>query len=384
MRYMKKKPGIFVKLFGVLIIASVFFLLITIMVVFLTQAKIRRISHPEYPYLKRFNTNAHFTQQTFGDLSAMSGKNEWRVMRNLDFFTDQWGFANNPNDLKKDSCIDILTLGDSFTASLNTFDSIWPRRLAQLSDHSVYNLGHPAEGPWSQLQNFQVERGRLKFCKIPTLVWATFSGNDLDDYIGKQLDLPAKKSANLTGRVVGYVSDKFTYSIIGSFLKARKDAAAAENTVQAVQLSDGRNVLFHKLYVKNSLRTEQDVVAHKNHAKFISIFERMKKLCAEQSIRLVVVCMPSKAEVYPWILDPAKPKLSATGASGYSSAIAKICGQLDIPYLDMTPLMADAAVGMYKSTGDMFYWEDDTHFNHIGHDFVGKKIDSAFFKTNTP
>ena len=37
--------------------------------------------------------------------------------------------------------------------------------------------------------------------------------------------------------------------------------------------------------------------------------------------------------------------------------------------------MADAAVGMYKSTGDMFYWEDDTHFNHIGHDFVGKKIE---------
>ena len=48
------------------------------------------------------------------------------------------------------------------------------------------------------------------------------------------------------------------------------------------------------------------------------------------------------------------------------------------------PLMAGAAVGLYKSTGDMFYWEVDTHFNHIGHDFVGKKIDSAFFKINTP
>jgi hypothetical protein len=29
------------------------------------------------------------------------------------------------------------------------------------------------------------------------------------------------------------------------------------------------------------------------------------------------------------------------------------------------PLMADAAVGLYKSIGDMFYWEDDTRFNHI-------------------
>lgn len=107
----------------------------------------------------------------------------------------------------------------------------------------------------------------------------------------------------------------------------------------------------------------------------------MKKLCAEQSIRLVVVCMPSKAEVYLWLLDSASQRLSATGTSGYSAAIAKICGQLDIPYLNMTLLMADAAVGLYKSTGHMFYSEDDTHFNHIGHYFVGKKIDSAFFKT---
>jgi hypothetical protein len=103
----------------------------------------------------------------------------------------------------------------------------------------------------------------------------------------------------------------------------------------------------------------------KNHVKLISIFERMKKLCADQSIRLVVVCMHSKAEVYPWLLDTTSQRLSATGASGYSAAIAKICGQLDIPYLNMTLLMADAAVGLYKSTGDMFYWQDDTHFNHI-------------------
>ena len=120
-------------------------------------------------------------------------------------------------------------------------------------------------------------------------------------------------------------------------MKARREASTAEITVQVVALNDGRNVQFHKRYVKNSLRTQQDVEALKNHAKFISIFERMKKLCAEQSIRLVVVCMPSKAEVYPWLLDSASQRLSATGASGYSAAIAKICGQLDIPYLDMTP-----------------------------------------------
>ena len=71
---------------------------------------------PNLSILGRWDTHVNYRGQAYGDLAAMKGEKEWREIREVVFQTDHLGFRNG----KVHEPIDLIVLGDSFTAGIAT------------------------------------------------------------------------------------------------------------------------------------------------------------------------------------------------------------------------------------------------------------------------
>ena len=131
---------------------------ICLAVALIPQQPIRNFPHPAYPFVHRCNTNVTWTYDTYGGLARATGEKRHRIVRRITHVADAHGFMNDPDVERPDTPFDIVALGDSFTAySPIDHGEMWPARLAALTDTRVYNLGHPGEGPWHALMNFEIE-----------------------------------------------------------------------------------------------------------------------------------------------------------------------------------------------------------------------------------
>ena len=104
---------------------------------------------PNLPILGRWDANVTYSGQAYGDLAAMKGEKEWREIREVVFQTDHPGFRNG----KIHEPIDLIVLGDSFTAGTGTSqDEIFSQVLESSYGRSVRRSGastiaHPGCGP---------------------------------------------------------------------------------------------------------------------------------------------------------------------------------------------------------------------------------------------
>ena len=88
---------------------------------------------PYLPILGRWDANVTYSGHAYGDLAAMKGR-EWREIREVLFQTDHLGFRNG----NIHEPIDLIVLGDSFTAGIGTSQNkIFSRVLESLYGRSV-------------------------------------------------------------------------------------------------------------------------------------------------------------------------------------------------------------------------------------------------------
>jgi len=319
---------------------------------------------PPLPLLQRYVADVHFEGPTYGDLAAASGRREWREERRIRFVTDAYGFRNELSDdtSKHMRPLDMIVLGDSFgvaagTSQENTLSSI----LARDYDQNVYNLSISRENPQQEFANLVLERERLKTRKSTVVLWLVFPGNDLDEPYYRELENPQPVWPGLSTRLVKQFRDFRAHSALRRLM-----SQGGSDQIIERRFLDGRRILFLATYAQRRTRTAEDIGRHPNLESLKVTLGAMERLALEKQFNVAVVLVPSKEEVYAWVLDGLPPWSSNKELSGFSVVLRMLCEQHGFRFLDLKPALVDASRRVYESSRALLWWSDDSHWNDDG------------------
>lgn len=328
---------------------------------------------PELPLLGRWDPHVRFSGETYGDLAAMVGDPGLREPHQIVFQTDAAGFRNDSVPAQ----VDLVVLGDSFGAWAGvTQDKMVSHLLARRLGVRTYNLSFPASGPWQQYVNFAIESPRLVFAPGARLMWLLYTGNDLDDDYGDTWrieELPWRSGFNAWRvRYKTFRGRSPLHQLLDHLgWRMTRRRTMAENVLK-MELPDGRPMLFLKAQEEWPWRSESEVREHYNFSNLTRTLEAMKDLADRRDVRLSVVVLPTKGEVYPWILKRRPPTPDDARSSGFFQAVQSACEDLGLTCADAKPHFVREAQRLFSSTGDLLWWRDDTHLNERGHEVLAE------------
>jgi hypothetical protein len=318
---------------------------------------------PPLPQLQRYVAGVRFEGMTFGDLAAASGRREWREARRIRFVTDAYGFRNDLSGTgSEDRPLDVIVLGDSFgvaagTSQENTLSSV----LARDYHLSVYNLSISRENPRQEYANLVLEGERLKTRPATYVLWLVFPGNDLDEPYYRELEMPRPVWPGLLTRLVKSFSDFRARSALRRLM-----SRGGPHQVVERRFIDGRRVLFHAGYAQRRGRTMQDVLQHPNFESLKATLAAMESLAVERRLNVAVALVPSKEEIYAWVLDGGPLWSSGLEPSSFSDVMRALCEQHGFRFLDLKPTLVNASRQAFEKSGDLLWWSDDLHWNGEG------------------
>lgn len=332
---------------------------------------------PYLPLVSRYKPNAQVIRQTFGDLAAMTTDPSLRQPRNIVFVTDPYGFRNKPSRSGK-AAYDVLLIGDSFAVGTGTTqDHTWASLLESEYHLHVYNLAIPGS-PWQSYINLAMEMPRLDEAN-PIIVLALFPGNDLDEAYGPSFDTADLRVASFVGVQSVKLSNYRKRSVIAQLSK-RLIQGDESHKVLVRELGDGKKILFYGPYNKRAGRSEQALLGHENYPNLLLTLEAIKELSDRHKATFKVLLIPSKEEIYRWVIDNTAPESTATQPSAFSRIVERFCQSRAIEFLDLTPTMTIAANDLYLNSNRLLWWHDDTHWNSEGHRFVAKTVYERLLK----
>src|ERR1041384_1673506 len=322
---------------------------------------------PRMPLVNRYEPNLHYEGRRFNDLSRMAGVKEWREEKPVKLDTDEAGFRNESRDQARP--LDVLILGDSFGAGGVSQEYTWSSILARNYHLNTCNLSVPASSPWQEYVNFRAEADRLKPRAGTVLIWQLFTGNDLDEYYGS-MDINALPwCGRLRAWLNRFNAERARSPIhyLITSIRAKHDARA---DVMAKDFLNGRKLLFYKPYTETSFRTPEQISAHPHYVALQATIHAMKELTTARGIKLCVVLVPAKEEVYSWVWQSQPPWSADPAPTGFSFVLARLCAEEGISFLDLKPQLIKESRRTYEETGQLLYWYDDTHLNTTGNLFT--------------
>jgi len=323
---------------------------------------------PEMPAVSRFSKNARFRGRVVGDLAALAGGHA--EPRDVCFVTDEAGFRNLPGTRAR--AIDVLLVGDSFGIGNGTSqEKTWASVLENRYGRTVYNLS-TGGSPWTELMNVKTEIDSLRTAPDAVLVWALFTGNDLD---GEYRGTEPVFTAPLERFGVRWTTFRERSPVRLLLRRVRYALRLSADTrgpspVHARVLPDGRTVLFLNDYAKAEEKPYSECIRSKNLGALHATFAEMKRLCEEKGVRVAVVVVPTKEGVYDWILSG---KRSATASSGFSLLVRDLCGENGFAFLDLKDPMRRLALSKPETS---LWWLDDTHWNDAGHAEAARLVEA--------
>jgi hypothetical protein len=329
---------------------------------------------PPMPSLWRYAPDVAFHGVITGDLAKLV-RPHYEEKRLINFTTDAFGFRNYPSEVnEKQKQYDLILLGDSFgTGADTTQDKTW----ASLFEHTyglrTYNLSVPGSGPWHELMNLKVACGRLHCSSETTVLWALFSGNDLDDDYGDTLD-PTLVDSRLRRIIISFKSFR-NRSPIRNLVEWIRFSIHDPWAPQVIvgELPGGQKLLFRRSYIVAAQRTFEQVRQHPNYPKLLAVLDEMKNFAASKQLKVYVVVIPAKEEVYHWVLRSSMFDV-ATEASGFSKAVHERCRVDGFPFLDLKPFLGAEAKTEFTESRRLIWWSDDTHWNENGHQYSASVV----------
>ena len=307
----------------------------------------------------------------------------------LTLTVDARGFRNT-TELEQ---YDIVAMGDSFTEGfLVDDDESWPALLARRLGRPVYNMGVSGASPDVYLANFNAYGLELK----PSIaVFLIYEGNDLQG--PKRIDTSFRSTAARTIKTspILLALKRLFIAYLGPInatgpLGANGDALAwlpvAVNTGGSSQQYIFERQRLMGLYVppdrfERTGRWKQSV----------ETFENIKRTCAENQTRLLLVYAPIKAHVVmPLVRDglDAEKLRSFAALKGRrvpdaeifeaelfdrldakQSVLEKFCKAQSIEFLSLTPVLQQAT-----AAGEQMYFTYDDHWTPPGHAAVADAI----------
>lgn len=327
------------------------------------------------PSVWRFAPNVAYNGVVGGDLARNVGFHTYQIQRQLVFKTDSHGFRNDLLETRQtQDPIDLILLGDSVGTGAGTTQSeTWASIFAQMYHLHTYNLSMPKSSPWHELMNLEIESQRLHTDKKTVVLWVMFSGNDLDDTYedGLTPSVSHKWWRPIYGSLLTFRSLS-PIRVISEGIQWRLRLQHPMKPVVVRTLEDGRNILFRPRYQVAVERTYDQVRQHPNYPKLIAIIDEMKRFAATQNLSVAVVVAPAKEEIYSWVLNGTTA--ADDTMSGFSKAVADRCAMDGLTFLDLKPLFIQAARTEFAKSGKLLWWEDDTHWNGLGHQLAASVV----------
>jgi len=261
-----------------------------------------------------------------------------------------------------------LILGDSYSAGSGTTDEeTFARLLESQYGFRTYNLSYPG-GPYDQFITFAIEWPRLKVTSRPRMIWTLYTGNDMDDAGGEIWDL-----ANLPWRhgIAAWQVRFKTYrnrSPINQWMEALRIKLKGKSADVIVQsLSNGQPVLFYRAQELWGYRSRAEVEQHPNFEKLKRTLAAMRELTTERQVDLTVLVLPTKGEVYRWLLEARTPQPEDSNPSGFGLAVLGACKTAQIVCYDTKGYLVSESQRLYETEGKLLWWRDDTHIGTYGH-----------------
>jgi hypothetical protein len=320
------------------------------------------------PTLSRYQPCAAFDATTYGDLAAMSGRMDYRQYRHLRFRSDPFGYPN----VAIPNVVDVILLGDSIGAGTGTSqEKTWASLLRQEYGIALYNLSIPESGPWQELMTLKINLPAIRRRERTTVLWSIFSGNDLDDEYGPDLDPVLSGRFGQTLASLTSFRNRSPIRRIAGGLWYRI-AHPGPTTVER-EYAPGRRLLFRPQYVARVKRSEAEILAHPNIPRLRRVIAEMGRLASRENLSVTVLFVPAKEEVYEAILDERPNAAESRTSRPFAIMVKGECERAALAFLDLTPFMISAAERLLPKK-ELLWWSDDTHWNERGHALAAEVV----------
>jgi hypothetical protein len=345
------------------------------------------------------------------------------------FATDDDGFRNSETTPKES---EVAALGDSFTDAMTLpGDLTWPARLAALLDVSVRNYGTAGFGPPQELLV-------LKEYALPRrprlVVVGFFAGNDLQDaerfatFVSDGKGPPPAATGWQFKRVIARFDQFYVRSLWEGLLGLWRERSRAfpdpqwirehleysgeDPTASAVSRPsfdrglfsvpvDGKTLRFAFLppYL-NCLKYSREELGGSRRWRLVrDSYQQMQQLVRAEGGELVVLFIPSKAQVYLPLLEASFPRPELREALRLclrdqshapelevllrnrlvlNDLMRDFCARGGIAFLDLT-----AALESQVRVGKNMYFPDDSHWNAAGHQAAAEAL-AGFIAARRP
>jgi len=254
-----------------------------------------------------------------------------------------------------------------------TQQETWASLLAR-AGLRVRNLSVTGATPWQEYVNLSLMPDSLKTREGSVVLWALFSGNDLDDHYYDMFDIRSLPWQGPGARLVQAHKSFRRRSPLQRILYRAGALRSVRDDVIIRELPGGRKVLFFAPYASIRRRTREDVLSHPHLPLLKKTFVAMKRLTDERGLRLSVAILPSKEEVYGWMLDGAQPWANDSEGSGFSDAVVGLCRELGVACLDLRPPLVEESRRVFEESGSLLWWDDDSHWNAEGHRVAAQAV----------
>jgi hypothetical protein len=227
-----------------------------------------------------------------------------------------------------------------------------------------------------------MEMERLDIHPGTTIILAIFSGNDLDESYGPTeiTDLPLNDTIE-TARVAlsTYRNRSVIMQLKNRFDRASNSSDHSDVVLLKEALGVGR-ILFYKPYVERKERSREDILKHRNYSYLEQTLSSINDLAIRHSATFKIILIPTKAEIYSWVVDGAAPWSTGTEPSGFSTVLRELSESDEIEYLDIKPFLLAHAKDEYEGSNQILWWLDDTHWNVNGHSMVADVVYNTFLR----
>jgi hypothetical protein len=316
---------------------------------------------------------------------------------------DAWGFRNR--EVPKTA--DIVAVGDSHTfGNTAKMDESWPYVLGRLTGRHVYNMGMGGYGP---KQYFHLSNSKALSLKPNVIVWGLYMGDDFQNayaityglnYWANLRKLPAQNvdadiwdppapKPNWVRKVRVWLSG---HSVIYQIVFHASAGGRLQGEAQirnAAQLYPGaatslivpeKNILeaFRPQSMLSRLDQDNPEIREGMRITF-ELIRQLNEICQQHHIRLVVVVIPIKEEVFSDYLEhnPKLPLSDVVDKLLPNDRLARqktfaFLTESNIPYVDPLPALKG-------SVGNELYARSatDMHPSKNGYRLIGESVFEA-------
>jgi hypothetical protein len=321
---------------------------------------------------------------------------------------DDRGFCNPEGTVPASGSVDIVAMGDSFTACMNEPpDSSapesyvnWPFVLGRMAGVSVYNLSRGGYGVYEYVQLLKHYGLQLQ-PKIA--IMQIYEGNDLRDAQHnvafqqmspeERANVPLRASweplkvsyEGLLRNWIGRTSYAYNFLLVAA---VKGISAVIDMTERSTGAEAAVNFKFWLEYEpspilmnpdndqKDEVRTARSLRAGEfSLDNFDAPLEEFAELARENGFTAVLSYAPAAHVAYESVVrfeDPELKELMLWYSQEQRAYFARKCEELGIVFIDLTPVLV---AGIEKHGADaLLYYPSNIHFTVLGHQVVSQEL----------